>query len=929
MENKWKFGIRSKITIGYIIIIICLFASVIILNNQIRSLQQERNYLLEYNNEVQTLTNNVEKFVMDMQAGQRGFVITGNEVYLEPYYKAAGEWQIEFEELYQSMADKLDQQKKLQVVRETIDLWIAEAGENAIRLKRDNNDAAIQEFYINDRGREYMQSIRNQFNDFRESESEIAQDRAEELDRQNNTLTVGLFGLLLAVSIIAILIASQVSKSIVRTIHEVTKTIKKIATENGDLKERINVNTNDEINELANATNELLDNLDDREWLQTNLAEIVTKYQGVASIDALAKVFMSEIAIMTNSSFGAFYVRETNDHENYFIKKASFADTSPPQKEIGRESFRLGQGLIGQCAQEKHSFVFNEIPKDYRYISTGLGEVPPRSIFIVPILFEEDVIAVMELATMYEYSKLQQDLVKQIVETFGLSINSVMGRMEIVRLLNESRAMTEELQVQSEELQTQSEELQMQTEELTQINEQLEEKTKDAETKTEELEKIRQELEEKAEQLTLHSNYKSEFLANMSHELRTPLNSILILSEMLAENAQGRLADEDAEFANVIHSSGEDLLSLINDILDLSKVEAGKFEVLFEEVNLSELPVHMEHVFSPVAQKKDLEFHIFKAEDVKDLFFTDEKRFQQILKNLLSNAFKFTKQGSVALTIKQIDSQLQTEEMRAISKDWLEVSIADTGIGIPIDKHELIFETFQQADGATVRKYGGTGLGLSICKEFAKLLGGWITLQSEEGVGSIFKLIVPSLPNGLILDKHLNIGYSEVAATHVSLEPLTDFVPDFASLDMQEHKIKEKNEMLASLHDHSNVFQDKNILIVDDDYRNIYALKTALERRGMNTLVAKDGIECLDILQGKAEIDIVLMDIMMPNMDGYETMSRIRNDLQFKELPVIALTAKAMKNDRDKCLEAGASDYISKPLNLDQLFSVLRVWLVS
>ncbi|MEK5148376.1 CHASE3 domain-containing protein [Psychrobacillus sp. FSL K6-4615] len=928
MENKWKFGIRPKITIGYIIIIVCLFASVIILNNQIRSLQQERNFLLQYNNKVETLTNNVEKFVMDMQAGQRGFVITGNEIYLEPYYKAAGEWQIEFKELYQLMADKPDQQQKLQVVRETTDLWIEEAGENAIRLKRDNDDAAIQQFYANDRGREYMQSIRKQFNDFRESEREIAQVRAEELDKQNNNLTVGLFGLLLTVSIIAIVISSQVSKSIVRTINDVTQTIKKIASNNGDLKERIHVNTNDEINELANATNDLLDNLDGREWLQTNLADIVTKYQGVASIDALAKVFMSEIAKMTNSSSGAFYIREIEDNRNHFIKNASFADNNF-EKDIGRESFRIGQGLIGQCVQEKQTFIFNEIPEDYRYISTGLGEVPPRSIFIVPILFEGDVIAVMELATMSEYSKLQQDLVKQIVETFGLSINSVIGRMEIIRLLNESRAMTEELQVQSEELQTQSEELQMQTEELTQINEQLEEKTKDAETKNKELEKIRKELEEKAEQLTLHSNYKSEFLANMSHELRTPLNSILILSEMLAENDQGRLTDEDAEFANVIHSSGEDLLSLINDILDLSKVEAGKLEVLFEEVNLSELPQHMEHVFSPIAQKKNLEFHIFKEDDVIDLFFTDEKRLQQILKNLLSNAFKFTEEGSVALTIKQIENQLQTEEMRAISKDWLEVSIADTGIGIPADKHELIFETFQQADGATVRKFGGTGLGLSICKQFARLLGGWITLQSEEGVGSVFKLVVPSLPNGLILDKHLNIDYSEVAVTQASYEPSTAFVSDLAKLEVQKQTVIEKDEVLVSLHDHTNVFQNKNILIVDDDYRNIYALKTALEKRGVNILVAKDGIECLDILQDNTEIDIVLMDIMMPNMDGYEAMYRIRNDLQLKELPVIALTAKAMKNDRDKCLEAGASDYISKPLNLDQLFSVLRVWLVS
>ncbi|QEY22147.1 response regulator [Psychrobacillus sp. AK 1817] len=936
MEDKFKFGIRSKITVGYIIIILCLFASVIILNSQIRSLQQERNDLIKYNTEVETFTNNVEKYVMDMQAGQRGFVITGNDSYLEPYYKAAEEWQVEFDQLFDLLEDKPKQQEKLVEVKGTIDLWIAEAGERAIDFKRQNNEQGIQQFYANDRGREYMQSIRSQFNDFREYERNDAQTRAQELDDRNNMLTIGLFGLLVIVSAIAIAMASQVSKSIVRTVKDVTETIKKIASENGDRKERIHVTTNDEIKDLAIATNELLDNLDDREWLQTSLAEIVTKYQGVGSIDKLASVFMSEISKMTNSSYGAFYVRETNNQEVHFIKKAAFADSNS-QNEIGRESFRLGQGLIGQCALEKNVFVFNEIPKDYRYISTGLGEVPPRSIFIVPILFEDEVIAVVELATMSEYSKLQQDLVTQIVETFGLSINSVMGRMEIVRLLNESRAMTEELQAQSEELQTQSEELQtqseelqMQTEELTQINEQLEERTKDAEAKSEELEKISLELEEKAEQLTIHSNYKSEFLANMSHELRTPLNSILILSEMLSENGKGNLSEDEAEFAKVIHSSGEDLLSLINDILDLSKVEAGKLEVLFEEVNLSELPVQMEHIFSPVAQKKNLDFRISKAENVPDIFFTDEKRFQQIIKNLLSNAIKFTEKGSVALTIKQLDSNLQTEQMLDISKEWIEISIADTGIGIPTDKHDLIFESFQQADGATVRKYGGTGLGLSICREFAKLLGGWITLQSQEGMGSTFTLVVPSLPKGPILEQ-IDLSFGEVASTQAKVEEIQEVreEQENSTLEEQEQKIKEQEEKFEALPEDANVFSNKNILIVDDDYRNIYALKTALERRGINILVAKDGLECLDIVQSNAEIDVVLMDIMMPNMDGYETMSKIRNEMNMTELPIIALTAKAMKNDRDKCLEAGASDYISKPLNLDQLFSVLRVWLAS
>ncbi|WP_429979961.1 sensor histidine kinase [Lysinibacillus pakistanensis] len=273
----------------------------------------------------------------------------------------------------------------------------------------------------------------------------------------------------------------------------------------------------------------------------------------------------------------------------------------------------------------KKILIYKDIPDEFRLIGTGLGEVPPKSILIIPVVFEKDVIAVVELATMTDFSKLQLELVKQVVETFGLTVNSVVGRMEIVRLLNESRAMTEELQVQSEELQTQSEELQMQTEELTMINEQLEERTKEAESKSRELAKAKKELEKSAEQLLLNSNYKSEFLANMSHELRTPLNSILILSEMLAENSQRNLTEEEAEFAKVIHSSGEDLLVLINDILDLSKVEAGKLDIMFDEVNMSEIPLQIEQTFAPVAMKKHLQFHISKAENVVDIFYTDER----------------------------------------------------------------------------------------------------------------------------------------------------------------------------------------------------------------------------------------------------------------------------------------------------------------
>lgn len=914
MENKLKLGIRTKITMGYIVIIICLLASVIILNNQITTLQQERNYIIKYDSEVQTLTNRIEKYILNMESSQRGYIITGEESYLEPYNNAAENWKLDFDKLHQLLENKPNQQKNLNEIKTTIEHWIVTVGDPSIKLKKENRTGELESFLAVDMGRKDMETMRKQFESFRSTENTLTQTSAKQLDNKNSSLTVGLFGILVLVSIISIVIASGISRSIVKTIAEVTHTIREISASNGSHKKRINVKTRDEINALAEATNEMLDTLEKREWLQSNIAEVVTKYQGISSITSLANTFLSEIVQITQSSFGAFYVRETDNKEINFVKMAAFADSSD---DIGRASFKMGQGLIGQCALENRIFTYDEIPEDYHVIGTGLGEVAPRSILIIPVTFEEEVIAVVELATMDTYTKLHQELVKHIIETFGLTINSIMGRMEIVRLLKDSRAMTEELQAQSEELQTQSEELQMQTEEMAMVNEQLEERTREAEDKSKELAKAKREIEASAEQLLLNSNYKSEFLANMSHELRTPLNSILILSEMLAENSHSSLTEEEANFAKVIHSSGEDLLVLINDILDLSKVEAGKLEVLFSEVNMSELPVRMEEVFSPFANQKNLNLQVTKADNVSNIFYTDEKRFQQIIKNLLSNAFKFTEKGSVNLDIRQMENEQLTMNMQDISSEWLEITVSDTGIGIPKDKHQLIFETFQQADGATVRKYGGTGLGLSICREFSKLLGGWITLESKEGEGSSFSLIIPSLPNGISKDNDLQPAYAEIGATTL-----------FNEAKKSEKEVRDVGS-LPLLQSDMDVFQDKNILIVDDDYRNIYALKTALEKRAMNVLVAKDGLECLAILENNTKIDLILMDIMMPNMDGYEAMMIIRTKMKLTDLPIIALTAKAMKNDRNKSLEAGASDYISKPLNLEQLFSVLRVWLVS
>ncbi|MCM3389439.1 ATP-binding protein [Ureibacillus chungkukjangi] len=936
MKSKLNLGIRSKITFGYVIIVLALIVSALFLNTQMRSLQNERNQVIQYDSQVLKLSNNIERNILEMQAGKRGYIITGDDSYLESYYEAGENWEKDYTTLYSLLNNSPEQLEKLSLIKATINHWISTAGDPVIDMKRNGQTEELTQHFTEDEGSSDLELMEQQFEEFRIAENESITALTSELDSRNSRISIALTVFLIIVTLAAITIATTVSNSIIKTVQNVKDSIHRITDSKGDYGERIQVTTNDEIKDLAIATNELLDNMENREWLQTNLAALLTKYQGVSSINKLSEIFLSEITNITGALYGAFYVANKNLDSTEYIKTASFSGTG---EDIGRESFKLGEGLIGQVAVRQQVFHSNSLPKDYRLINTGIGEIPPKSILIVPVKFEDKTIAVIELASLEDFESLEIELVENILESFGLTVNSIIDRMEIVRLLNESRAMTEELQAQSEELQTQSEELQsqseelqMQTEELTIINEQLEERTKDAEAKSKELEIAKKELEATAGQLILSSNYKSEFLANMSHELRTPLNSILILSEMLGENGNNNLTEEQAEFAKVINSSGQDLLSLINDILDLSKVEAGKLDILFGEVNMDELPHLLEQTFSPVAKQKDLEFNIIKSEDVDDIFHTDEKRFNQILKNLLSNAFKFTEQGSVTLAINKLNEQQISTDMKQLSPEWLEIAIVDTGIGISKEKHQLIFESFQQADGATVRKYGGTGLGLSISKEFSKLLGGWIDLQSEEGKGSTFTLVLPSLQDGLSnecleeINKDLSkMTHDEVAAAEV----IEDIAIEGELIKPEEVLEPAAIPHFPSLVTETDIFEGKNVLIVDDDNRNIYALKTALEHNGINILVAKHGVECLEIMKSNNDIDLVLMDIMMPIMDGYETMTRIRQDLQLTDLPIIAITAKAMKTDRDKCIEAGASDYISKPINLEQLFSVLRVWLVS
>ncbi|WP_161822792.1 ATP-binding protein, partial [Sporotomaculum syntrophicum] len=544
---------------------------------------------------------------------------------------------------------------------------------------------------------------------------------------------------------------------------------------------------------------------------------------------------------------------------------------------------------VGQCALENREIHLEQVPDNYIKITSGLGAASPKNILILPVKFNDQVLGVIELASLDEFSPSHKEFLHRVLNIMGITINRIANHMQVEKLLKES-------QIYTEELQTQSEELQLQQEELKTFNEKLEEQYKESKQKTVELEKAKLSLEEQARQLALSSQYKTDFLSNMSHELRTPLNSLLVLAQILAENSAGNLTAKQVEYAETIMSSGKDLLNLINDILDLSKVESGKMEVHPTEVPLNAIEDFAKRNFLPLAQTKKIDFSVQLADDLPEVIYTDEQRLRQILKNLLSNAFKFTEKGSVLLQIKKAT-------MPATATPMLAISVTDTGIGIPEEKYNIIFEEFQQADGTTNRKYGGTGLGLSISKTIAELLGGFIRLESQEGKGSTFTLFIPLVA----FDTMKEIIISEAAAG--TEEELSD--------DINQPELDHPQGPL----------EGRKILIVDDDPRNVFALTALLENHKMDVLFAVDGKDGIKTLLENPDIDLVLMDIMLPEMDGYEAMRRIRQMPQYQALPIIALTAKAMKYDREKCINAGASDYISKPVNLKQLLSLIKVWL--
>ncbi|HUB90608.1 MAG TPA: HAMP domain-containing protein [Dyella sp.] len=839
----------------------------------------------------------------------------------------------------------------------------------------------------------------------------------------------------------------------VRSIADVATAVTK-----GDLSRSIAVEASGEMASLKDNINEMICNLKDQtlknaeqDWLKTNLARFSRMLQGERDLATVSNLIMSELAPLVNAQYGVFYVTRREENETVLELVATYGATN---RDALKPTFQLREGLIGQCAADKRAILLSDVPPDFIRICSGLGEAAPVNIAVLPALFENDVRAVIELGSFSRFNETHQSFLDQLMESVGIVLNTIAATMRTEGLLKQSQLLTHELQARQTELTTKQKELHTTNEELQEKAQLLENEKKQVEAKNFEIELARRAVEEKAEQLALTSKYKSEFLANMSHELRTPLNSLLILSRLLADNPQGNLNDKQTEFARTIHSAGSDLLNLINDILDLSKIESGTVSIEIGDMAMNSLKQHMERTFRQLAADKNLDFQVNFGADLPASIRTDEKRLQQIVLNLLSNAFKFTSEGGVTLSVNRATGGWSTHHpVLRDAECAIEIAVTDSGIGIPKDKQKLIFEAFQQADGTTSRKYGGTGLGLSISREIAHLLGGELQVRSTPGAGSTFTLFVPMelpshasaapgthnarydnsgtiLPNALpaqlevtddrdalddapfvliveddptfasiLLDIARDVGLKGVVSTAgagtlvlarklrphaITLDLGLSDIDGFVLLDLlrhdpyttnvpihiisgaekllTEHSLSEYGvtEKPATLDQLTAVFAElaqrirqapasppptpadgppitalrpvpelagAKVLIVDDDIRNIYSLTSVLENYAVEVLHAERGRDGILILEQTPGIDLALIDIMMPEMDGYETMQQIRAQRHLAKVPLIAVTAKAMKGDRQKCLDAGASDYIAKPVDIELLLALLRVWI--
>ncbi|MBC2868431.1 HAMP domain-containing protein [Streptomyces mexicanus] len=846
------------------------------------------------------------------------------------------------------------------------------------------------------------------------------------------------------------------------------------AVAEGDLTRSITVEASGEVAELKDNINSMVESLrqttranQEQDWLKTNLARIAGLMQGHRDLPVVAELIMEELTPLVSAQYGAFYLAEDGERGPELRLVGSYGR---PDDDERPTRFAFGRSLVGQAARSRRTIAVDELPPGYVSISSGLGQAVPAALILLPILFEDQVLGVIELASVTAFTPIHRDFLEQLRETLGVNLNTIVANARTDELLQESQRLTAELQQRSAELQSQQEELQRSNAELEEKATLLAAQNADIEAKNLQIEQARQELEARAQQLSLASKYKSEFLANMSHELRTPLNSLLILAQLLAQNPSRNLTPKQVEYAGIIHSAGSDLLQLINDILDLSKVEAGKMDVAPERVPLSRLIEYVEATFRPMTTQKGLQFSVRTSPGAPADLLTDDSRLRQVLRNLLSNAVKFTEQGSVELSIEPAsDEEVPADVVRGGAV--VAFRVKDTGIGIQEQHLESIFGAFQQADGTTSRKYGGTGLGLSITREIAHLLGGAVAVDSTPGRGSTFTLYLPVArpdfeellgsgrparkepaelvpaasaaqeavpqaagagrrPRRLLVVEERTRGLLTLVAESVvadaarhtpddgSAPPAVDVItavgaqeaagalaaepchcvvldldmpdgeadrflealrgdsalagvpvlvhsgrrPDEArSTALRAHRDDGSLEFLSSLDElrerialHLSAeqpgdvlslvrpedpqdlappvddsFQGRTVLVVDDDARNLFALSGILEMYGFRVLHAENGRKGIDTLLGNPDIALVLMDVMMPEMDGYTATAEIRRLPQYAELPIIAVTAKAMPGDREKSLASGASDYVTKPVDTHDLIACVRRWLTA
>ncbi|MFH8991519.1 HAMP domain-containing protein [Streptomyces sp. NPDC017940] len=854
----------------------------------------------------------------------------------------------------------------------------------------------------------------------------------------------------------------------VRAIAEVAS-----AVAEGDLTRSITVEASGEVAELKDNINAMVGSLrettranQEQDWLKSSLALISGLMQGHRDLAVVAELVMEELTPLVSAQYGAFYLAEEGPDGMELHLVGSYGR---PVGVDGHDRFKLGESLVGQAARSRRVITAEGVPGDYIGISSGLGKATPGGLIVLPLVVEEQVLGVIEVASFTPFTPIHRDLLERLMETLGANVNTILANARTDELLEESQRLAGELQARSGELQVQQEELQRSNAELEEKAQLLAAQNRDIEGKNLQIEQGRQELEDRAQQLSLASKYKSEFLANMSHELRTPLNSLLILAQLLAQNHTRNLTPKQVEYAGIIHSAGSDLLQLINDILDLSKVEAGKMDVNPERIALRPLLDDIESTFRPMTTQKSLGFTITTAPGAPGDLLTDEARLRQVLRNLISNAIKFTERGSVELRI-EVAGDGEVPALLRHGAPVVAFRVEDTGIGIAAQQLETIFGAFQQSDGTTSRKYGGTGLGLSISREIAQLLGGAVTAQSAPGEGSTFTLYLPiafddgqaegarSLPPGeaaaarelvvlpegkeapgaaaytpapaprrLLVIEHRQRGLLSLvaesavgnltgrpdvtgqpghevitvigaheAASALATQPFHCVVLDvdmdngeaWTFLDAsdgdeallnipvlahnsrrltREHEealqaraegrplevmssldeLRERIALHLSAEQPGDVvplvraerthhqtadtvddrLQGRTLLVVDDDVRNLYAISSILELHGIHVLHAEDGRKGIETLRAHPQIDLILMDVMMPEMDGYAATAEIRRTPGYADLPIIAVTAKAMPGDRDKSLASGASDYVTKPVDAIDLVACVRRWL--